>query len=356
MAASAINTQRTAARLLYEALRFADWLGAQWRRISPHSETAGPGLEPAKPGISVIIPERANPVLLQECLRSLGVACAQLPEPFEVIVVVNGSPESLYRDLVRSEDSVRWMFFRRPLWFSGAIRRGLKAARYDWVYLLNNDMVLDSGALRSLLKWRSSNVFAIASQIYLKDPQRRREETGWTVYREADGPIEILDEVPDDDVTVRGTFYAGGGASLFRRRLLAEFIPDSSAYHPFYWEDVEWGTRAWRCGYEVLYCPASKAWHGHRQTNRKFFSEPEIDRILARNRFVFHFRNGPCPESFRAFEDTLGRLDEKSLREILTPRRMSQIASGRFRNSFLPLRHASLEYTWQKRYGCTDAR
>lgn len=246
--------------------------------------------------------------------------------------------------------TVCWFFSKSPLWFSGAILRGLEAARYDWVYLLNSDMIVDPGVFSSLLPWRATHVFAIASQIYFKDPVKRREETGWTRFTRVESPIEILDTPPDDDTTVRGNFYAGGGSSLFQRELLTDFARHSSVYDPFYWEDVEWGTRAWRRGYEVLFCPSSKVWHEHRATNRKFFAEAEIDRIVRRNRIVYHLRNSPSSGSGRELRGTLSLLDRSTLLEILQPIRLFRIFTGRLQSASLPFKNLSLEYTWQKYY------
>lgn len=332
------------ARVLFEALRLAEVPGAHWKRRPPI-------FKPFQPGVSIVIPERGNPGVLRETLERLGIACARLSEPSETIVVVNGSPASLYRPLQAAYAHVRWLFSSRPLWYGGAIRRGIEAARYDWAYLLNSDMLLDAAALESVVKWRSPRVFAIASQVFFRDPGKRREETGWTVFRAADGPIEILDELPDDDATVRGVFYAGGGAALFRRDLLRNLARGAPAYAPFYWEDVEWGSRAWRLGYESLFCPASKAWHGHRMTNRLFFAEAEIDRIMARNRVVFHLRNGPGEPSFAQFSRVLDGLDGASLAEILTIRRMVRLVAGRLRSCRLPLDCAALDGVWLRRYG-----
>lgn len=339
-----------AVRGLYHMLQLSDWAGRHSRNLRRR-----PLAGSFRPGLSILIPERASPELLGQCLASVDAACGMIAEPCEVIVVVNGSPQSLYRELIDRHKRVRWIFSDAPLWFGGAVQRGLAAARYDWVYLLNNDMVLDALAFSALLPWRAPQVFGIASQIYFQDPAKRREETGWTVCRLMDGMIEILDDVANDDSTVRGTFYPGGGASLFRRDLLAPLAQQTSIYAPFYWEDVEWGTCAWRLGYESLYCPASRAWHGHRKTNRKFFSEPEIDRILDRNRLIFHLRNGPCPPSFEQFRRLLTRPDEDSLAEILTGKRIFEIVSGRLRNCSSRFRDLPLESTSQRLYGSTES-
>lgn len=340
-----MNGHQTSLLWLYRALKLSDWLGRRLQFLRKPPEP-----RPFQPGLSVLIPERANPLLLRECLASVDAACRQVAEPCQVIVVVNGSARSLYEQLLREHPQVRWIFSPEPLWYGGAVRRGLRAAHYDWVYLLNNDMVLDPSAFSSLLPWRSPRVFGIASQIYFRDPQRRREETGWTVCHQRDGMIEIRDDVAGDDCTVRGTFYPGGGASLFRRDLLAHMAKHTSVYAPFYWEDVEWGTCAWRLGYESLYCPFSKAWHWHRQTNLKFFSGSEIDRILNRNRFIYHLRNGPPAASLEEFQALLAKPDEASLAEILTHRRILEIVTGRLRNCSCWFSDPPLENTWQRLY------
>lgn len=246
------------------------------------------------PGVTVLIPERANAALLGECLQSLERALAKIDEPVQALVVVNGSPRSDYAQLEAMHPRVEWIFDERPLGFSGAVRRGLKSARHGWVYLLNNDMCLDPDALVEVLRWRAPSVFAIASQIFFKDTSRRREETGWGAFRMKLGLIEPYHRDLDDQRTVRGAPYAGGGASLFQRDALARIMGRSDPYSPFYWEDAEWGARAHRLGYDILFCPASKATHVHRATVAKLYSEKEVERVFRRNWLLFQIRN-PLP-------------------------------------------------------------
>jgi GT2 family glycosyltransferase len=108
-------------------------------------------------------------------------------------------------------------------------------------------------------------------------------------------------------------------------------------------------------GYESLYCPLSKVWHGHRQTNRKFFSEREIDRILSRNRFIYHLRNGACPESFTRLSEMLARLNRESLDDVLTRSRMFAIIQGRLLNRSRCFSDLPLESTWQRTYETLEA-
>jgi len=279
-------------------------------------------LRPYDPGVSVIIPERANPELLRETLTAAHSAAERLDEPYQFIVVVNGSePGDFYRGhysrLQRDFPDVTFNYHTPPLGFSRAISAGLPLARYDWVYLLNNDMTLEPDALAEVMQWRSPSVFAAASQIFFKDLERRREETGWTGMRFHDGRMEIFDMVPEAPTIVRDHLYAGGGSSLYRKALLEEFLDRDHPYDPFYWEDVEWGIRAWKRGYRVLFCPRSRAMHTHRATVSMFYTAEEVDRIFERNGYRCQLRNFPGT----AFLEKAG-----------TPRELWRIARSRLRD------------------------
>ena len=299
--------------------------------------------------ISIVIPERANAALLGECLRSVVDACAAISQPAEVIVVVNGSPQEAYRKLMDRYSDAQWLFFDSPLSFSEAIRRGLQVAGYEWVYLLNNDMVLDRPALREVLQWRAPQVFAVASQIFFKD-ERRREETGWTGFEFEDGCIRIHDAAPQDDVAVRGNLYAGGGCSLFQKQLLQKVLGKHDSYRPFYWEDVEWGAIALKLGFDILFCPSSKAWHSHRATIAKFFSREDIACIFRRNGIQFQLRNLHRLGSFERLCASIMNLDSPSVHELLRIRNVWEVFKARVRSAFYPFDDSCLLYACDKYY------
>ena len=62
-------------------------------------------------------------------------------------------------------------------------------------------MVLAPDALTKVLAYRRPEVFAVASQIFFVDPQRRREETGWGDFHTREG---------HDGGAIRSA-YSGGG-------------------------------------------------------------------------------------------------------------------------------------------------
>jgi GT2 family glycosyltransferase len=270
-----------------------------------------------RPGFSIVIPERDNPDLLARCLESLQPELATLQEPFEIIVVVNGTPPSAYTAL-RSYP-VEWIFAGGPLPYVSAIEKGLHRVRHDWVYLLNNDMVLQPSTLARVLACRAPDVFSVASQIFLEDPHAPRVESNWTASRIEDGIVGISDLIPDPgDTRIRENLYSGGGSSLFRTALLRQTIRFSAVYDPFYWEDVEWGSLAARSGYRNLFCPASRVTHTRRATIGKFNAPEEIDRVFRRNGLLYQLRNRVEGGSFRKLISAIASEDSRTFREILT--------------------------------------
>ena len=302
------------------------------RAIQLSAPTDSPASRPLRAdwtgGVSVVIPERATPNLLARALACLMAALDRTREPSEIIVVVNGAPMEEYVHLAAEYPCVRWEHSEEPLGFIGAISRGIAVAQYGGIYLHNSDMAIEPDAIATLLPWRSPNVFAIASQIFFDDPAKRREETGWGDLRVKNGQFDIFDRTPEPHSEVCSGLYASGGSSLFDAKLLRLFAADSHAYAPFYWEDVEWGLRAWRNGLQTLFHPGSIAWHRHRATVLKFYTPKAIGRIVARNALLFELRNRPEVPGVRT---RLEALDWTSLNELATRpvcRELSRIRSS----------------------------
>jgi GT2 family glycosyltransferase/glycosyltransferase involved in cell wall biosynthesis len=269
---------------LYAALTAGDALGrlARPRRVR-HASTW-------QPGVSIVIPERDAPALLADALDSVSAALAPLREPHQVIVVANGAPLATYDALRARLPAVEWVHHAGPLGFSAAVAAGLRRARHAWTYLMNNDVTLAPDALVAVLAARAPDVFAIGSRIHQRSASGRREETGFVDWHvTADGLRPFHAEPADDDV--RPQLAASGGAGLFRTAPLARYVMGGRVYAPFYYEDLEWGTRAWQDGWRVLFCGASHVQHRHRATTSRFYAPDELEAIVERNRRLFELRH-----------------------------------------------------------------
>ena len=80
----------------------------------------------------------------------------------------------------------------KNLGFGGGSNAGFREARNDIVVLLNSDMRVDREFLAPLLAgFTDEKVFAVSCQIFLSDPEKRREETGLTEGWWEDGSLRV---------------------------------------------------------------------------------------------------------------------------------------------------------------------
>jgi radical SAM protein with 4Fe4S-binding SPASM domain len=285
-----------------------------------------PPLPEAEDGISIIIPERDAPDLLKVCLDNALEALGKFGGQGEIIVVVNGCEEEDYEKLRRLYKRCSWIFCTQPLGFSAAVGKGLDAANYNWVFLLNNDMRLDRDALRRVWLHRAPFVFSIACQIFFQDPAKRREETGLTALDPSHGLSGLYDRLPFSANMCLGHLYSGGGASLFQRRVLQKLVDTKCVYFPLFWEDVNWGILAQQHGYESLFEPAAVAHHSHRATVSRFYSPAEVGRIMERNALICGLTHAWYrPGIFRLSADLV-----KHRRDFLQPWRLFRLFRLRF--------------------------
>lgn len=122
----------------------------------------------AQPLVSVVLLSYNRPHLLAEALASL---CRQSYQNLEVTVVDNPSPASAEVARVVSQFAgVRLLQTERNLGYAGGMNRGLAAASGDYVYLTEDDIVLESCCIETLVEFLESNGLAdlVAPIIYNK--------------------------------------------------------------------------------------------------------------------------------------------------------------------------------------------
>ncbi len=294
-----------------------------------------PALRTANPGLSILIPERDSPDMLEQCLHSVEAAGRQWSEPLQVIVVANGVRGETYAPLRVRHPAVDFVCEHEALTFCGAVREGLKRTRHDWVYLLNSDMILDPGALAALAAERHESVFALGSRIFLADTGSLSCETNWTAYRVAEGILEVFHASPPEGAGPFEVLFGGGGCTLYRRTLLERYIGRHDPYAPFYFEDLEWATLAWRDGFRSLLCPASITTHHRRATINRFYEPAEVARIFERNALQHQLRHVIENVSREAVLSRIAAAGPQSIHDLTAWRKTVSIALARLKSGTL---------------------
>jgi len=257
-------------------------------------------------GVSFIIPTWNKKDLVIKCLQLLSQQLSvEYPEiPKEIIVVDNGSTDNSYFSIKtffqkNKLPDLRSKIYhlRSNLGFAKAVNLAAKQAKYNYIYLLNNDMEVQSGFFKEIihtannLLLKNIHFFGIASQIFFFDPSVKRVESGktWTDFK--NGKILVGHELnPQKLKDVSLTAYCGGGSSLINKDLFNLFGGlDATVYTPMYDEDLDLGFVAWKKGYPSFFCPNSHVIHHHRSSSKLLPISP--DYYIHKNFLSFCLKN-----------------------------------------------------------------
>jgi len=211
---------------------------------------------------------------------------------YPVVVADDGSTDDSIAFLCRTFPEVRVLALPRR-GFGETCNAGVAVVETEVAVLLNNDVVVTPEFLEPLLAdLAQPDVFAVGCKFLnpdgsLTDTLGNRTSGTWR------GPfLSIHHETRAE--RLEGTcpqLYANGGAMAFCRdkwQALGGFDP---LYHPFYWEDVDLGYRAWGRGWRVLYEPASVVYHDQGSTMKRVHRAAHIELMSAKNAVLFAWKN-----------------------------------------------------------------
>lgn len=243
---------------------------------------------------SIIILNWNGKDLLAQGLPSVIEAVRMDGRPHEILVVDNGSNDGSVYFVQTNFPQVRILALPSNLGFAEGNNAGVQAAKHDIVVLLNNDMVVDPGFLKPLLEGFGTKTFAVSSQIFLQNPEIRREETGKTTATFRRGMVDYSHCLLDQKGLSRPyypAFWAGGGSSAFHRERFLRLGGFQALYSPAYVEDTDLSYQAWKLGWEVLFASASVVYHKHRASSSRRFTSQELQILIQRNQFLFIWKN-----------------------------------------------------------------
>lgn len=244
---------------------------------------------------SIIVLSWEGKELLAESLPALLQAVQFHGENDEVIVLDNGSSDGTSEYVASNFPEVRVVRSDRNIFYTGGNNLGVQAAKNDIVVLLNNDMVVREDFLAPLLQgFRDADVFAVGSQVFLADPNKRREETGKTRARFNGCDLEWAhDEIlsSDEEQKYVPVFWGHGGAVALDRQKYLWLGGLDTEFDPFYVEDADLSYRAWKVGWRCLLAIDSHVIHKHRGTNAPRYGSRFIAQIVRRNQSLFIWKN-----------------------------------------------------------------
>lgn len=264
---------------------------------------------------------------------------------YEVVIVDNNSSDETAELLGRLQN-VRVIHNDANVGFAAGCMQGAAEAKGKYLCFLNNDALLQQGALSTALSnFDNPLVGAVGGKILLADG--RLQEAGCILW--SSGTTDQYgrgDEPQKLEYNFRRPVDYCSGAFLFTpSQLFRELGGFDDRFSMGYWEDSDYCLRVWRAGYRVLY--DSRAVIRHYETASAAAVPNTIDYIITNHgKFVDKWKNvlpdyyEPDPENKSAARISVA---DDRLRILFVDQRVPQPSLGQDARSFGVLRRLSSE-------------
>ncbi len=246
--------------------------------------------------VSVVIPNYNGKQLLGQYLPYLFRALAACPTiaESEVIVVDDASMDDSVAYLTKEWANIRLLRNAQNSGFGKSVNRGIAAARYEIVCILNTDMQLSEDYFSVLLPFLTQGMGSVAPEqvfgVYcaIRSPQTNRIVEGRKqpqILHHKLSYIDLCGETEEGE----SMYLCGGNALVWRDKLLALGGYDE-LFSPFYFEDMDLSLRAKARGWVSLYTARTSCLHQHAATIGSLFSPDKVQEVFLRNRVYINYR------------------------------------------------------------------
>ncbi|WP_458405394.1 glycosyltransferase family 2 protein [Methanobrevibacter sp.] len=215
----------------------------------------------------------------------------------EVIIVDNGSTDKSKEYILNNSFNfpVTLIENNENLGFSPAVNQGIKKAKYEYIFSLNNDTEIKPGSVKALIDLISSheNIFSVQAKMLQYNNKELIDDVGdeynllaWTKKTGENHNSNEYSEVME-------IFSACAGASMYKKSIINEIGMFDDNFFA-YMEDVDLAIRSKINGYSNLLCPDAIVYHIGSATSGSRYNEFKV-KLAARNNVWVVYKNLPIP-------------------------------------------------------------
>ncbi len=226
-----------------------------------------------------------------ECLASLQ----QNAYPnHKTIVLDNQSTDGSVQAIHSSFPNVQILELQENLGYAGNNNIGIEAALAqgaDWVFVLNEDTILDPECLSNLIKAGESDsqIGIVGPMVYHHNEPDIIQSAGGILSKRWDS-IHIAQnerDIGQFDQT-HSVDWISGCAIMVRRGVIQQ-VGMLDVRFFYYWEETEWCLRAGKAGWKVVHVPDAKLWH--KGVRRDYQPRPHVTYYDTRNRLLMQAKH-----------------------------------------------------------------
>ena len=210
--------------------------------------------------ISVIVTNWNGKKLLEKFLEKVIV---NSPEAQEIILADDASTDKsliFAKNLQKIYPKLKIITHKKNLGFSRNSNHAASKASGDLLVFLNNDINPHLGYIKnSLSHFNNPKVIGVGFS------ELGHENYGSVYWK--NGYLQLR---PGYSQKTHISAWVSGGSSIIRKEYFLKLGGFDNIYEPFYFEDLDFGLRAWRSGYTLLWEPDSVVEHKHETTTSKF--------------------------------------------------------------------------------------
>ncbi|MFP5080267.1 glycosyltransferase family 2 protein [Pedobacter sp. JCM 36344] len=213
----------------------------------------------------------------------------------EVIVVDNGSKEDLGEEFKNTNLHVLYIRSEKNLGFAGGNNLGIKSAKGEYLFLINNDTEFSSGLLETLTETMDANrsIGIISPKINYFDKKEIIQYAGFTPMNYYTCRNECIGQFETDrgqfNNIVAETGFVHGAAMMIRRSAL-KAVGNMAENFFLYYEEMDWCEQIKRAGFKIWVNTNALIYHKESMSVGKNSALKEF--FMNRNRILFIRRNG----------------------------------------------------------------
>jgi GT2 family glycosyltransferase len=220
------------------------------------------------------------------CLASLA---ARSYENCKVILLDNASTDGSVEAVGAAFPEVEIIQLRENRGYAGNNNIGISAAMAhaaDWVFILNEDTILDRDCLSCLVATGESEptIGIVGPTVYHFDEPGVIQSAGGLIGRYWES-LHLAKNEPDHEQfrQPHDVDWISGCGIMVRRGVIEQVGMIDERYF-YYWEETEWCIRAGKAGWRIVHVPQAKLWH--KGVQRDYRPKPMVTYYATRNRLM----------------------------------------------------------------------